>query len=1524
MVGLLSRKASPWGRRAQTILYGRACCAVLCAVPFLFVCIVLFSPRFVFAYGDKTTHPALTEAIVEEYNRRNPDKKISPERKELIVKGSMLEDTPPRWVNHLYDPIQKISWNGEKLGRVPADTARALITWGIDPGTGWTSALDWIDNREAQARYDRYGGDRTWTQAMDYYANQNFDEAYLTLGYVFHLLEDMGVPEHTRNDPHPHSTEKLTGDTGSPYENYAKRWTRENIQDGVGRLDGLSPVSKGTIRDYVESMALYSNKYFFSKDSINDSAYELPKIVKEIDGVAYGLDENGVAFFLAKYVDVKVGNIDFQRKYTLETKDLYFFDAYFSRLSRQIVMHGVGALELFEREARDYVPQHVTRLNTGKMPFSGLWSPGIEIAKFGGAVKNFFGNILSGASSLFSKTFEGGETTEEISLTQNDDDEGGRISKGDITPYDNEDTEMFCVFQTKEVPTRGEVILNEVAWMGVVGNARAEWFEVRNVSGRAFDLSGFQLVDGGGDIQFRFPTGAKMGSGSFLTLAREGESFSFRPDFLYEGNLANSKEALRLFNSKCGLVDEAVGLPAWPAGENSSKKTMERAEGFSWYTSASVGGSPGGENSLRNSSTSLGDNEEENDENEEIKNEEKKTENKKNVPVAVESLLVKDCAFETSVSPWRDKVLINEVAWMGTTLNTSDEWVEMKNISGERVAFSGWQLLNKKGSARVRFEEASGILPGGFFLLERSDDATVPNVKADVIYTGAISNSDDGLRLFDSSCELQDEVFASPSWPGGSTFSKGTMERRGDFGWQTSGVAGGTPREENTIVSLSQSLGGSPSSNTQTVSQASSVTSSPPASPVILISEIQAGSASDTKQEFVELYNAGESDVNLADWDIKKKTSSGTLGNLATNMTGTIRAKGFFLIASQEYEGSVVADQRYTQTSQTLAGSNNSVVLYDEDGDIIDEFAYAEIVAGQSLERRAVSGGVCVSSQGNGEYLGNGCDVSGDSSDFEVRVAPNPQNTSGLSESRSQSSDLNFQAVYSSSTLEFSFSWNSYAHATSYSVFDITNGTSSLRYTGTSTSFSERISEVGRDYSFLLRLTDDEGYAGDIASTTTSAPDFFDSFSFYRDTRGGATDYLLDMYYAPYPFVPDLYWSSVNDSWKAVVFYLNRDPGTQEFLYNSNDWGLDSSDGALRVKYDRCGGGTNTPGYSLLLPDNASRCGTGGGLMNNALTFSKLEDEHLLLKTASSTGDVSFFSTDYVTAAFYSFYNSGGGQQTFKLVAFDKTKRYFQDSLPAQAAPSTPENLSASFNETNSTVRFSFASSTDSDTLNHPFITYQFNYSTSSELDEGAWQSNGTSLSKTLDLPIGETYFFGVRAVDDFGNVSTSSVIQYVVPTPTPPLTISNVRWGMINASSASAQVSFDFQDVNTLAPGVWNALVFYVSSTAPDKGNAIGGFNTLLNDGLSKLSISYYGACQGTEISNTPSLGGSICGSGFRNYYSPLDGSYPSSGRVTFTVRGSYSSTDYITILFLKYESNDMFSQYARYVVPVYFTSAP
>ena len=142
-------------------------------------------------------------------------------------------------------------------------------------------------------------------------------------------------------------------------------------------------------------------------------------------------------------------------------------------------------------------------------------------------------------------------------------------------------------------------------------------------------------------------------------------------------------------------------------------------------------------------------------------------------------------------------VFINEIAWMGTKTSANDEWMELKNNTNQDIKLDGWLLKTTNGKLKIHL---GGKIPAnGFYLLERTDDASVPGIKADFIYTGALNNSGGSLELYKNAGTLIDVAAFSSAWPAGDNATKKTMEREDAANWKTSLVAEGTPGTENSL-----------------------------------------------------------------------------------------------------------------------------------------------------------------------------------------------------------------------------------------------------------------------------------------------------------------------------------------------------------------------------------------------------------------------------------------------------------------------------------------------------------------------------------------------------------------------------------------------------------------------------------------------------------------------------------------------------------------------------------------------------
>src|SRR4030042_4561664 len=121
-------------------------------------------------------------------------------------------------------------------------------------------------------------------------------------------------------------------------------------------------------------------------------------------------------------------------------------------------------------------------------------------------------------------------------------------------------------------------------------------------------------------------------------------------------------------------------------------------------------------------------------------------------------------------------VIINEVAWMGTQTAFQNEWIELYNNTDSEINLNGWQLQSQDGTLKINL---TGTIPiHGFYLLERTDDTTLPDITADQIYTGALGNDGEYLKLFDAQNNLVDEANCNDGWFGGDNSTKQTMERK--------------------------------------------------------------------------------------------------------------------------------------------------------------------------------------------------------------------------------------------------------------------------------------------------------------------------------------------------------------------------------------------------------------------------------------------------------------------------------------------------------------------------------------------------------------------------------------------------------------------------------------------------------------------------------------------------------------------------------------------------------------------------
>ncbi|HYP53299.1 MAG TPA: lamin tail domain-containing protein [Pyrinomonadaceae bacterium] len=121
------------------------------------------------------------------------------------------------------------------------------------------------------------------------------------------------------------------------------------------------------------------------------------------------------------------------------------------------------------------------------------------------------------------------------------------------------------------------------------------------------------------------------------------------------------------------------------------------------------------------------------------------------------------------------RVVINEVAWVGSVSNSADEWIELFNTTASAIDLTGWRIVDDAGAQTYNL---SGSIPAnGYFLIERASTAT--SVAHNLLASGlSLANTGDSLELKDSANARVDIVnSAGAAWAAGTTSGYYTMER---------------------------------------------------------------------------------------------------------------------------------------------------------------------------------------------------------------------------------------------------------------------------------------------------------------------------------------------------------------------------------------------------------------------------------------------------------------------------------------------------------------------------------------------------------------------------------------------------------------------------------------------------------------------------------------------------------------------------------------------------------------------------
>jgi len=1488
---------------------------------------VLLLPNKAFAYGVET-HAYLTDEIVNFYNQNYGNNSISGELKSYIIDGSRREDDAPRWLNHFYDPVNNRGLNDPEWGKgfsskEWAQSDSKQTTYAYRPIKYVASILD----ASEQEAIDRMDLNFTWQQAIRYYRDGEIEKAMFTLGHVLHLIEDASVPDHTRNDGHP----EIFGD-GSPYEVFSERFTLASPDSGLPlRLTGKKPFdSMPTLSSYFNEMANYSNNNFYSEDTINKS-YNLPKsteyvIIGDVK-FAMNVDEDGGVYKLSAEPANRSNLKDTEYEVTLSNDSVVA--GYWSHLSVKSVQVGAGVIKLFfdDIERVNYGDSALVR--DDRNPITKL----IDNARAWAQIVSSFGKALTSSTSnvtreAWSNTFSNGGSDEELievidtkkvndvkktesvgnnaDSKNNDGQVGVEIVKnkkdlfvdeketdGKIeSPVKKKDDVLIdvkqqketvakktiakdCAFSVSQSPSHKDIILNEVAWMGgdsAFGlSSNDEWIELKNVSSQTVDISGWQILDQGEQIKTKFTDGTIIPAGGFYLLERTDDNSvpNATADLIYSGALSNTNEGLRLFNNQCNLIDEVLANPDWPAGNSTSKRTMEREANLSWHTfggdaSGGIWGTPKRANgqALVQSNVSGGGG------GAPVNNQQPTTNNQQQSPA---------------------KILISEVQITGGTGKTENDFIELYNPNNFQVNLNGYRLVKrtKTGTTDTSIKSWTSdvYIPANEYYLWANSGYTDIPITPDITTTATISN-DNGVAIRFGVADTG-TIIDSVAWgEAQNTFIE-------NLAFSTNpGVSQSIQRkfQNSTFVDTDNNASDfelQSCSSPKAQSKTCSTTSQAPSTLLPLeiievvydIKGVDGAEESDEGKELITLSNPNDTEVDLNTYSVQYLGSSGDFSDIKKKnfeADNRIPVQGIFKIGTNCHTDTPCNDVGLSW-SQALGNASGTVFLvYNQelisgisDPDIIDAFHYPTVT---------------------------------------TLTAPD-----------------NFAVDYDSSRLEMAFSWGGNPELT-YQIQEY-NSPGVTIFEGKGNSFIKRIDEVGKTHKFSVRAFNENAEHTELIEKEISAASFIKTVHFYKAAHryfgSEAEDNLVEISYDEYPFLPpDLTYtpnrapgSNPNYTYKILVFYLNTEAPKRTYLNGTSPLEEDLGK-VLKIEYDTCAGAKSFHD-SLLLPDTLDQCNVGGGMGNSSVRWERYlpkEDFRLLLPAEANEGEPEFIANDYLTVAFYGFkmyfpqgYTSPNGiMENFELLAVDKTKYYFSESVPPHLAPEKPANLSFSFDESTSILTTSFDKAADADTWDS-LLRYEISY------DGGTnWELAPQLTNKKVVEP-GTPCNVQLRTVDDFG-LRSADVLSGVFTAPSLPipLGLTNIKWGRINGGS-EVEISFDYPGYPFIPDGnMFDMIVFYLNDLPPIWSNSA---SKVINDIPYPRLIISYAACIGSSDSSLLILYRSEpdqCFSWMEPHKSAI---FPppgggSAGTMTFKVTGldnadkglnELSSNDYITIGFYR-----------------------